>query len=122
MGLRYGLCMHACKPLLENIAKRSNDMTNASRAHVHMFTSTYAFILRLPSEALPPVARFGGMAVESNSMIYVRRGDDVLVLKGRKNRLRGKTLVRGCWRAASRLTCPVHVLGDEAQAWGTHLQ
>ena len=43
----------------------------------------------------------------------------VLVLKTRKNRPQGSELVRKCWCAASRTTCPVHVLGRFFQKEGT---
>ena len=42
---------------------------------------------------------------------FVQADSVVLVLKTRKNRAQGSRLVRKCWCAASRTTCPVHVLG-----------
>ena len=51
------------------------------------------------------------MAFGANSMLYLSEEQLVLTLKRRKNKLRGSVLARGCWCAASKLTCPVHVVG-----------
>ena len=65
---------------------------------------TYAFLLRMPSEAIPVTAGTGECCLS--------RDGDVLVLKlqKRKNKREGSRLVRGCWCNESRTTCPVHVL------------
>lgn len=77
-----------------------------------LFLLSYAFLLRLPSEALPAVA--GSSDAQSS---LTREGDQlVLVLKRRKNKPGGSRLCRGCWCEQSKLTCPVHVLGPVLDA------
>ena len=59
---------------------------------VPVFSLAYAFLLRLPSEALPLVV---GPCSESSSLF--REGDTlVLELKRRKNKPKGSRLVRFC--------------------------
>ena len=69
-----------------------------------LFLFAYAFLLRVPSEALPATAVEGSHAL--------RREGDFLVFKldRRKNRPEGSRLVRGCWCKESPKTCPLHKL------------
>ena len=58
-----------------------------------LYLLAYAFLLRLPSEALPAAVGRGG----GQSSLY-REGDNlVLELKRRKNKPCGSKLVRSCW-------------------------
>ena len=98
--------------------------------HAALFLFTYAFLLRLPSEALPVVC---GRASGNNGQATLYKGDNTLVLTlaKRKNKPSGSRLVRGCWCSESRVrapllrqfvlprlhlhdswqvTCPVHIL------------
>ncbi len=73
---------------------------------------TYAFLLRLPSEALPAVA-----GTCSSAVVLSREGDLLrLSLARRKNKPAGSVLQRGCWCRESRRTCPVHTLGPLVEA------
>ena len=77
----------------------------------HLFLLSYAFLLRVPSEALPVVAG-RGRAIDGAQAVLSRDGSDlVLVLRTRKNKRLGSRLVRGCWCRECAATCPVHVLG-----------
>ena len=74
-----------------------------------LFLLAYAFLLRLPSEAIPVTALTG-------SKSPCMEGDElVLRLNRRKNRPRGSTLRRRCWCDESKATCPVHKLGPLLQ-------
>ena len=74
--------------------------------------ATYAFLLRLPSEALPIVVHKRTQAEHSKQPLLVVDGQRMrLELPRRKNRLRPTTLVRMCWCHQCKVTCPVHVLG-----------
>ena len=60
---------------------------------VPVFVMAYAFMLRLPSEALPIVV---GPSDDASS--FFKEGDTVVLeLKRRKNKPRGSRLVRKCW-------------------------
>ena len=60
---------------------------------------TYAFLLRLPSEALPAVAGKG----DHQSSVFLEGDTIVLVLKRRKNKPGGSRLVRTCWCSESKV-------------------
>jgi hypothetical protein len=60
---------------------------------------TYAFLLRLPSEALPAVAGKG----DHQSSVFMEGDTIVLVLKRRKNKPGGSRLVRTCWCSESKV-------------------
>lgn len=66
----------------------------------------YAFLLRVPSEALPVLAGGNGKSVLTQEGEFL-----VLALTRRKNRSQGSRLERGCWCAECKDTCPLHVLG-----------
>ena len=71
-----------------------------------LFLFAYAFLLRLPSEALPVTAGKG-----SGPCALYREGDKmILELERRKNVPTGSKLVRGCWCKESPATCPLHIL------------
>ena len=72
-----------------------------------LFLFAYAFLLRLPSEALPVTC---GKC--SGPCALYREGDNLILdLERRKNRPSGSKLVRGCWCKESPATCPLHILG-----------
>jgi hypothetical protein len=70
-----------------------------------LFLISYAFLLRMPSEAIPVCARAGERCLK------LEGGFLVLHLSRRKNKPEGSRLVRGCWCKESKTTCPLHVLG-----------
>ena len=65
------------------------------RRHALLYLLTYAFLLRLPSEALPAVA--GGEGVEGQAVLACQEEKLTLPLKRRKNKPQGSCLTRGCW-------------------------
>ena len=78
-----------------------------------LFLVAYAFLLRLPSEALPIQCGLDGgdgrvcLLIEGNKL--------ALVLRRRKNKPEGSRLVRGCWCRESKVTCPFHRLAPVLQ-------
>ena len=74
-------------------------------AYAMLFLLAYAFLLRVPSEAIPVMAGSGECCLE------LEGSQLVLCLKRRKNRPGGSRLVRSCWCSESASTCPVHMLG-----------
>ena len=91
-------------------------------ASAMLFLLSYAFLLRVPSEALPvQVGSVGGagepLPPGRHSCVGLRGGDLVLHLARRKNKPHGSTLVRSCWCAQCKVTCPVHVLGPWLASW-----
>jgi hypothetical protein len=80
-------------------------------AYAQLFLLSYAFLLRLPSEAIPVVAGRGRHIEGAQAVLSMVDGELVLVLRTRKNKMLGSRLVRGCWCRESATTCPVHVLG-----------
>ena len=61
--------------------------------HAFLYLLAYAFLLRLPSEALPVTA---GKSSGPNAL-YREGGELVLELARRKNKPAGSRLVRSCW-------------------------
>ena len=81
-----------------------------------LYCLSYAFLLRVPSECLPVV--FGGvrsgaatkpLRVGQHSCLTVNDSALTLQLACRKNRQHGSVLVRKCWCASCKITCPVHM-------------
>ena len=77
-----------------------------------LFVTAYAFLLRLPSEALV-IQRAASLndASQLRAGLFIDEEAAVLSLARRKNRERRTTIVRKCWCKRSRATCPVHALG-----------
>ena len=93
-----------CRSLLERIMQYAVERTELHKLAM-LFLAVYVFLLRLPSEGLPLVAHEG-----DNSLSL--EGDQLVIhLRRRKNRPAGSRLVRTCWCARSKPTCPIHVLG-----------
>ena len=88
--------------LLEKLvseATRQGDWESAC-----LYVVTYAFMLRMPSEALPMRLHAGSSAVSfSNNTIQ-------LSLARRKNLRFGSAMSRNCWCIKNTQTCPVHLL------------
>ena len=86
-----------------------------------LYIAAYAFLLRVPSEALPMVAGMQGAvgSLQANqdqlhkqqAVLSVQGNQVILTLKRRKNKPRGSIIRRECWCATSRNTCPRHKLG-----------
>jgi hypothetical protein len=81
-----------------------------------LFLMSYAFLLRLPSEAIPVVAGRGRDIEGEQAVLSVAGNELILCLRTRKNKRLGSRLVRGCWCRESATTCPVHVLGPLVQS------
>ena len=86
------------------LVERASNQPDTNRFAM-LFLLSYAFLLRLPSEAIPVTAHTGDCSLKKEGMFLV------LSLKRRKNKPGGSRLVRGCWCRESKQTCPVHVLG-----------
>ena len=89
-----------------------------------LFMFAYAFLLRVPSEALPAVyIDHEDDAPTHPSALLVGPSSVTLILLRRKNRPQGSRLMRECWCAQCPRTCPVHVLGKWAsqRPAGSHL-
>ena len=75
-----------------------------------LLLASYAFLLRLPSEALPLAV--GAAPVGKEAPVFrVHKEKVELWLPRRKNRLYPTSLFRSCWCRQCPITCPVHVLG-----------
>ena len=97
-------------PLLERIVKWCSERPSWGM-YAKLFVLAYAFLLRLPSEALPVT-----LGQHSGPCSLFLEGDKiVLQLARRKNRPLGSRLTRGCWCKETMSTCPVHVLGPMFQ-------
>ena len=84
----------------------------AVKALAMAFLMSYIFLLRLPSECLP-VRTQASPASDSLNKAVVEVYSDRIVLRlsRRKNKEGGSVLIRKCWCAACKTTCPVHALG-----------
>lgn len=84
---------------MEDIIRMAS--TSEDKKFAALFSLAYAFLLRLPSEALPIVT--GKAGVESNGAAVLCLDSDeigpkvTLRLRSRKNRRNGSFLVRRCW-------------------------
>ena len=70
---------------------------------------SYAFLLRVPSEAIPTCAHQA--AGHDAPVVAVRQDALMLTLPKRKNKRFPSTLKRACWCRQCPDTCPVHVVG-----------
>ena len=77
-----------------------------------LFLFTYAFLLRMPSEAVGASVGAGDQRLELVGETLV------LKLRRRKNKPAGSTLIRGCWCRECKASCPVHVLGPLVASCG----
>ena len=84
---------------------------------------SYAFLLRVPSEALPAVMGDNGDAHGAvlpcgRHSSLVRVGSVVkLQLRRRKHRPHGSSISRKCWCRVCKVLCPVHCLGPLFDAY-----
>ena len=93
----------------------SSLLQRGAAASAMLFLMSYTFLLRVPSEAIPvQVGRVGELGAPllpgRHSCVGLRGGDLVLQLARRKNKPHGSSLVRPCWCARCKVTCPEHVL------------
>ena len=90
---------------------------SGDRAFAMLCLAAYAFLLRLPSEALPIVVHTR-LTTEHRERPLLTTVDGTirLGLRRRKNRLTPSVLVRSCWCKQCKVTCPVHVLGAYVDA------
>jgi hypothetical protein len=85
------------------------------KRHAFLFVLSYAFLLRLPSEALP--LAFDDESSQSSLVVF---DDSVeLILKRRKNMINGSKLSRTCWCKQCHVTCPVHAVKKFVGVYGT---
>jgi hypothetical protein len=95
--------------LLEKLI--ASDLPDGWAGQRALWILAYAFLLRVPSEALPCV--YGGRSFHpgaQSSICFTDDGKVGLRLARRKNKPRGTTLWRLCWCRQSATTCPVHAL------------
>ena len=90
-------------------AKASKDATALITAM--LFLTSYIFMLRLPSEAIP-IAKNVTDEYHIGQKATLSKEDDELVLRleSRKNLQRGAVIRRCCWCHRHPKTCPIHVL------------
>ena len=74
--------------------------------YAKLFVFTYAFLLRLPSEALPATAG----SQDSQSSLEICGDDIVLRLRRRKNKPSGSVISRRCLCRQCETICPFHTL------------
>lgn len=88
-------------------------MKERAPAMAALYLLAYAFMLRVPSEAIP--MRHGGDgsdSVEGQSVVRFKQNSVVLRLESRENRPHGSELLRHCWCVSCKGTCPVHRVQD----------
>ena len=86
-------------------------------AHKHyalLFVTAYAFLLRVPSEALPMIVWMPHNVPEGQSVVYMDGNTINLKLRRRKNRPKGSLLTRHC-------TCKVLVVDISFSAPAVHV-
>lgn len=96
-----------------SLVERLVSADGASTAFKCMVVLAYAFLLRVPSEALPCRLGQEGIFLAGVKSCLSFGGDRVtLRLRSRKNKPGGSTLYRQCWCKSSFATCPVHRLQE----------
>lgn len=87
-------------------------VSDEGRRFAMLCLAAYAFLLRLPSEALPAVRVEDGAAAACVASAFVVGDQKIeLHLSRRKNRESRSVMARQCWCDECAVTCPVHVLG-----------
>jgi len=88
----------------------------AVKALAMAFLMSYIFLLRLPSECLPVRTQASPVSDSLNKAVVEVYSDRIVLrLSRRKNKEGGSVLIRKCWCAACKATCPVHALGKYFQ-------
>ena len=100
-------CIQHC--MLKNMI-RATEKGMETYAFAMLCLLSYLFLLRVPSEALPVVRCCKDSDVGEQSRLWMDGDELCLQLRRRKNKLKGSLLRRKCHCAASRSTCPIHVL------------
>ena len=76
-----------------------------------LYVTTYAFMLRLQSEALPIAVNKVAPGHVGQQAIMTLEGDEVVLrLERRKNWQQGSVIRRSCWCCTCKQTCPVHAV------------
>ena len=76
-----------------------------------LYVTTYAFMLRLQSEALPiAVNKVASGRVGQQAIMTLEGNEVVLRLERRKNWQQGSVIRRSCWCCTCKQTCPVHTV------------
>ena len=96
--------------LLENLVRASSS-DEAAVQWRYLWVVAYAFLLRVPSEAIPLRAGDPGVPAAWHAGLFIQGDEMRLRLRARKNRRQGSLLSRRCWCNESSATCPVHALG-----------
>ena len=81
-----------------------------------LWVLAYAFLCRVPSEALPIVAGKSRASENAACRLVIEGTKIALHLKRRKNRPQGSVLVRSCWCKQSARTCPFHTFAPVLDA------
>ena len=99
------------KSVVRNLVRTGQAGVLETSTFANLWLMTYAFLLRMPSEALPMARGDVSQPLDEQSVFYLKDSNTVcLKLRCRKNRMRGSTLERTCCCAAFPEMCPVHVL------------
>jgi hypothetical protein len=116
----------AKKSICEELVAELVWVANAERDHLAamMYIIGYAFLLRIPSEALP--LRTADVGVNPDEPLregihsaIMMKGDELVIrLRKRKNRPHGSVISRACWCKRCEHTCPVCVVGRWLQTVG----
>ena len=110
--------MHVCflcvvRPLLESLVRLVMD-SGVDVRYALLFNLAYAFLLRVPSEAIPAVAGEVGTVVQAHAVITCDECSMTLTLQSRKNKPLGSTLIRKCTckvgLCSSSFVCDVRLL------------
>ena len=99
---------------LVNAARGEGDTVSAM-----LYIAAYSLMLRVPSEGLPMTSGPDPEAVlpdGQHSCAGVAKGEFILRLARRKNKLHGSILRRACSCAGAAWRCPVHTLGEWLQS------
>ena len=86
--------------MVERLVKWCSGRGQLYNRYGTLYLLTYAFLLRLPSEALPAVA---GKS-QGQASLYIEGETLVLELLRRKNKPSGSKLVRTCWCRESKVS------------------
>jgi len=106
------------------LAKLVQDAIKSQRnKEAVLYLVSYAFLLRVPSEALPMIKDCSGASHGQQSVISCKKDHVELRLMTRKNKIDGSIMQRSCWCSRCKVTCPVHRLGAALAKVpdGTHL-
>ena len=116
--------MHCRQTLLVKLL----EMAGASKAAeaklmAMLFVTTYVFMLRLQSEALPiSIGKAADGGTGQQAVLTLEGEEVVLTLERRKNLQRGSVVRRRCWCSTCSQTCPVHAVWEYLSQFGEGVQ